>query len=67
MNKELQNKVNDLAEQAKASGDNNAAIVLFTLSGAMLAGLDGPLATECQEHSKRMIVVMKDLRSAELN
>ena len=42
-----------LAEDAKAAGENNAAIVLFTLLGAMYEEADAQLATVAQAFARQ--------------
>lgn len=67
MDKELQEKVNALAEEAKNKGQNSAAIVLFTLSGAMLGGQEGPYGAYCQEFAMMMHKMMTEGRQAAMN
>lgn len=63
-------KVKELAEEARSQGLDNAAIVLHSLSGAMLSselGSDFELAKLCQSFCKMNIQRIKEAQQSRLN
>lgn len=63
MNKELEN----LADEANITGDNNLAIVLYTLLGARKTHMDKELAIHCQDWAKKRIKEIKLLKNRKNN
>ena len=63
MDKELEN----LADEANITGDNNLAIVLYTLLGARKAHMDKELAIHCQDWAKKRIKEIKLLKNRKNN
>ena len=63
MDKELEN----LADEANITGDNNLAIVLYTLLGARKAHMDKELAIHCQDWAKKRVEEIKLLKNRKNN
>lgn len=54
-------KIAAIAEEARDVGDNNIAIVLYTLTGSMLSGDDGEFAAYCQEYAIKHRAKLKEI------
>jgi hypothetical protein len=48
----LQGALEEMADECKARGENNLAIVLYAYLGSKKAGLDGLYAEHCQDFVK---------------
>ncbi|MAF24001.1 hypothetical protein CL634_00225 [bacterium] len=63
MDKELEN----LADEANIKGDNNLAIVLYTVLGARKAHMDKELAIHCQNWAKERVREIKQFNNRKNN
>ena len=63
MDEELEN----LADEANITGDNNLAIVLYTFLGARKAHMDKELAIHCQDWAKKRVREIKQFNNRKNN
>lgn len=63
----LQQVMKEMADECKASGHNNLAIVLYSYLGAEKCGMDGYFAEHCQKFVTDGIKEIKKLKNKHNN
>ena len=55
----IQEALKEMADECKARGENNLAIVLYAYLGSKKAGLDGLYAEHCQDFARSGLEAIK--------
>ena len=63
----LEEMLEEIAHECKASGRNNLAIVIYSYLGSKKAGLDSLFAAHCQDFARSGIETIKDFNARENN